>query len=133
MFFVPPLVHPQLQLSVTPRHTGELHITGVAYNLGTGSPASTPIPAPPSNINSVLPDNNPRAAGGEGGSSLLQSILVRGKVILEVQGPRLNASKEEKTGKMYGPDRRLDLLVVPHMPQLKVTRYSGQTGDWTSW
>ena len=48
-------------------------------------------------------------------------VSVRGKVNLEVQGPRLNSSKEEKSAKMYGPDRRLDLLVTPAMPLLEVS------------
>ena len=39
---------------------------------------------------------------------------------LEVQGVRLNNTKEEKTSKMYGPDRRLDLVIVPNMPKLQV-------------
>ena len=32
----------------------------------------------------------------------------------------MNGSKEEKSAKMYGPDRRLDLLIVPAMPLLEV-------------
>ncbi|KAH3773001.1 hypothetical protein DPMN_174349 [Dreissena polymorpha] len=36
-----------------------------------------------------------------------------------VQGPRLNGKKEEMAGKMYGPDRRLDLSVHQEMPILQ--------------
>ena len=39
---------------------------------------------------------------------------------LEVQGQRLNNTKEEKANKMYGPDRRLDVVIVPPMPKLEV-------------
>jgi hypothetical protein len=101
----------QLLLRLTPKCMGELHITGVAYHLGPGSPATTPVaPSTPS-----APLQTESTA-----SSFLQSIAVKGKVNLEVQGPRLNNTKEEKMSKMYGPDRRLDLLIISQMPLLQV-------------
>ena len=54
--------------------------------------------------------------------SYASSISVLGQLTLDVQGPRLNTTKEEKTGKVYGPDRRLDLIVAPPMPKLQVGR-----------
>lgn len=51
------------------------------------------------------------------------TVFVRGKQRLDVQGPRLNNTKEEKSSKAYGPDRRLDLVVQPEMPQLQVWRF----------
>ena len=95
----------QLQLQLTPLQTGELHITGLAYNLGSSSQ------------NASQPAMNPAT----GKPSFVSTICVRGKVPLEVQGPRLNTTKQEKAGKAYGPDRRLDLVVVPSMPRLQVS------------
>ena len=45
---------------------------------------------------------------------------MRGKQRLEVQGPRLNSKKEEMAQKVYGPDRRLDLVIQQEMPLLQV-------------
>ena len=52
--------------------------------------------------------------------SYVASITVLGQLNLEVQGPRLNHTKAERTGRVYGPDRRLDLVVAPPMPKLEV-------------
>ena len=52
---------------------------------------------------------------------IFSTVCVRGKQRLEVQGPRLNVTKEDKRGKVYGPDRRLDLLVQEEMPILDVS------------
>uniref|UniRef100_A0A2K6GCU5 Trafficking protein particle complex subunit 8 n=1 Tax=Propithecus coquereli TaxID=379532 RepID=A0A2K6GCU5_PROCO len=48
------------------------------------------------------------------------SMSVRGKQDLEIQGPRLNNTKEEKTSIKYGPDRRLDPIITEEMPLLEV-------------
>lgn len=48
-------------------------------------------------------------------------MSVRGRQDLEIQGPRLNGTKEEKTSIQYGPDRRLDPILVPQMPLLEVS------------
>ncbi|CAH1780178.1 unnamed protein product [Owenia fusiformis] len=84
----------QVTLCLEPQQTGELTITGLVYSLGSGQ-----------NSDKTGHQNN---------------ICVRGKQVLETQGPRLNATKLEKTTCMYGPDKRLDLIVAPPMPQLKV-------------
>lgn len=47
-------------------------------------------------------------------------MCVRGQQNLEIQGPRLNMTKEEKTSVSYGPDRRLDPIITPPMPLLEV-------------
>lgn len=131
-----------LHLQLTPRQTGELHIVGLAYNLGTSSvtpaaasttttpgtttPGSTTPgsqPAPPasqeaSSTNNDSSGDTPTGAGGK--PSLASTIFVRGRVNLDVQGPRLNVSKAEKASKMYGPDRRLDIVIAPEMPRLEV-------------
>lgn len=104
----------QIELSVTPHQTGDLHIVGLAYNLGTSQHVNTTVTSTP---------NNQLAAPlslGHNKSSFISSISVRGCVNLEVQGQRLNTSKEEKAGKMYGSDRRLDLIIAPKMPKLEV-------------
>lgn len=47
-------------------------------------------------------------------------MFVRGRQDLEIQGPRLNSTKEEKTSIKYGPDRRLDPIITEEMPLLEV-------------
>jgi hypothetical protein len=57
-------------------------------------------------------------------------MSVRGRQDLEIQGPRLNNTKEEKTSVKYGPDRRLDPIVTEEMPLLEVSHFfpcQGQT------
>lgn len=89
-------------MTLTPHQTGELRVVGISYNLGVSQ-------------SSFGADNNgPKQSQGS-------LILVRGKQKLEVQGPRLNNTKEEKASKMYGPDRRLDLVIQQEMPLLQVS------------
>lgn len=93
---------------------------------GTTTPGSTTPgsqPAPPasqeaSSTNNDSSGDTPTGAGGK--PSLASTIFVRGRVNLDVQGPRLNVSKAEKASKMYGPDRRLDIVIAPEMPRLEV-------------
>ncbi|XP_063651641.1 trafficking protein particle complex subunit 8 isoform X4 [Pan troglodytes] len=94
------------RLKLFPHHIGELHILGVVYNLGTiqGSMTVDGIGALP---------------GCHTGKYSL-SMSVRGKQDLEIQGPRLNNTKEEKTSVKYGPDRRLDPIITEEMPLLEV-------------
>lgn len=47
-------------------------------------------------------------------------ISVRGRQDLEIQGPRLNMTKEEKTSVQHGSDRRLEPVITPPMPLLEV-------------
>ncbi len=63
----------------------------------------------------------PAMVGSTNKPSYVSTISVWGQLSLEVTGPRLNSTKEEKTSRMYGPDRRLDLVVAPPMPQLQVS------------
>uniref|UniRef100_A0A8C7SSN9 Trafficking protein particle complex 8 n=1 Tax=Oncorhynchus mykiss TaxID=8022 RepID=A0A8C7SSN9_ONCMY len=83
----------QARLKLLPRQTGQLTILGLVYNL-----ASTPST----------------------GDSTINSPSVRGRQDLEIQGPRLNQTKEEKTSVSHGPDRRLDPTITPPMPLLEV-------------
>uniref|UniRef100_A0A673N8D5 Trafficking protein particle complex subunit 8-like n=1 Tax=Sinocyclocheilus rhinocerous TaxID=307959 RepID=A0A673N8D5_9TELE len=92
------------RLKLLPHKTGELHVLGVVYNLGTGEV-----------------DNS------EG--SLAEDLMcVRGQQNLEIQGPRLNMTKEEKTSVTYGPDHRLDPIITPLMPLLEVFFINFPTG-----
>uniref|UniRef100_A0A4W3GFD6 Trafficking protein particle complex subunit 8 n=1 Tax=Callorhinchus milii TaxID=7868 RepID=A0A4W3GFD6_CALMI len=86
------------RLKLVPYQTGELHILGVVYNLGIA---------------------------GENISRLFQ---LRGRQDLEIQGPRLNSTKEEKTSVKYGPDRRLDPIITEIMPLLEVFFLNFPTG-----
>lgn len=54
-------------------------------------------------------------------------MSVRGRQDLEIQGPRLNNTKEEKTSIKYGPDRRLDPIITEEMPLLEVQLISDNT------
>ncbi|XP_071092381.1 trafficking protein particle complex subunit 8-like isoform X2 [Haliotis cracherodii] len=107
-----------IRLTLVPRQPGELRVVGLAYNLGTTSSqsqSSSPLPGdmPSSTASpSILGSQKP---------TFISSVYVRGKQKLEVQGPRLNASKDDKTSKLYGPDRRLDLTVHEEMPILEVS------------
>ncbi|XP_021562317.1 trafficking protein particle complex subunit 8 isoform X4 [Carlito syrichta] len=92
------------RLKLFPHHVGELHILGVVYNLGTVQGQVDGIGALP---------------GCHTGKYSL-SLSVRGKQDLEIQGPRLNNTKEEKTSIKYGPDRRLDPIITEEMPLLEV-------------
>uniref|UniRef100_A0A8C5ECD4 Trafficking protein particle complex 8 n=1 Tax=Gouania willdenowi TaxID=441366 RepID=A0A8C5ECD4_GOUWI len=47
-------------------------------------------------------------------------IIVRGRQDFNIQGPRLNVTKEDKMLVRHGPDRRLDLLITPPMPLMEV-------------
>uniref|UniRef100_A0A8C7SV64 Trafficking protein particle complex 8 n=1 Tax=Oncorhynchus mykiss TaxID=8022 RepID=A0A8C7SV64_ONCMY len=85
----------EARLKLLPRQTGQLTILGLVYNL-----ASTP-----STGDSTINSNSPS---------------VRGRQDLEIQGPRLNQTKEEKTSVSHGPDRRLDPTITPPMPLLEV-------------
>ena len=87
----------QIQLRLTARRTGELRVAGAICRL-----AAEP------------------AAVGES----LGGATVLGKLVLDPQGPRLNGTKQERTTRCYAVDRRLDLRVVAHMPELQVTTRS---------
>lgn len=56
-------------------------------------------------------------------SAASHSMCVRGRQDLEIQGPRLNMTKEEKTSVRHGSDRRLEPIITPPMPLLEV-------GEW---
>ncbi|XP_062858255.1 trafficking protein particle complex subunit 8 isoform X2 [Trichomycterus rosablanca] len=90
------------RLQLLPCKTGELHVLGVVYNLGTGEEDSS-----------------------EGASRLM---FVRGRQDLEIQGPRLNSTKEDKTSIKHGSDRRLDPIITPPMPLLEVFFLNFPTG-----
>uniref|UniRef100_A0A673XVI4 Trafficking protein particle complex subunit 8 n=1 Tax=Salmo trutta TaxID=8032 RepID=A0A673XVI4_SALTR len=86
----------EARLKLLPRQTGQLNILGLVYNL-----ASTP-------------------STGDSTINTTAGTSVRGRQDLEIQGPRLNQTKEEKTSVSHGPDRRLDPTITPPMPLLEV-------------
>nr|XP_013012552.1 trafficking protein particle complex subunit 8 [Cavia porcellus] len=94
------------RLKLFPHHIGELHILGVVYNLGT--------------IQGSLTMDGIGALPGCHTGKYSLSMSVRGRQDLEIQGPRLNNTKEEKTSITYGPDRRLDPIITEEMPLLEV-------------
>uniref|UniRef100_A0AAR2INL4 Trafficking protein particle complex 8 n=1 Tax=Pygocentrus nattereri TaxID=42514 RepID=A0AAR2INL4_PYGNA len=94
------------RLKLLPHKTGELHVLGIVYNLGT------------------------REEDNSASEGITQKLLmfVRGRQDLEIQGPRLNVTKEEKTSVRHGPDRRLDPIITPPMPLLEVFFINFPTG-----
>jgi len=48
---------------------------------------------------------------------------IQGRVSIEIQGPRLNRSKDERAGMVYGNDHRLSWNVTAPMPKLVVSQY----------
>ncbi|XP_056377756.1 trafficking protein particle complex subunit 8 isoform X3 [Hyla sarda] len=103
------------RLKLLPQQTGELHILGIVYNLSTIQSAN--------NLDGVTPPNNVPT-----GKFISNGMSVRGRQDLEIQGPRLNGTKEEKTSIQYGPDRRLDPIIAPQMPLLEVFFINFPTG-----
>ncbi|CAB1324027.1 unnamed protein product, partial [Coregonus sp. 'balchen'] len=103
-FYLSPEETRVARLKLLPRQTGQLNILGLVYNL-----ASTPSTGD-STINS----------NASQGPSATEGTSVRGRQDLEIQGPRLNQTKEEKTSVSHGPDRRLDPTITPPMPLLEV-------------
>uniref|UniRef100_A0A8C2A462 Trafficking protein particle complex 8 n=1 Tax=Cyprinus carpio TaxID=7962 RepID=A0A8C2A462_CYPCA len=91
------------RLRLLPHKTGELHVLGVVYNLGTGE----------------VGDSEGMWLVCVAGSLAEDLMCVRGQQNLEIQGPRLNMTKEEKTSVRYGPDHRLDPIITPPMPLLE--------------
>ncbi|XP_068093412.1 trafficking protein particle complex subunit 8 isoform X2 [Hyperolius riggenbachi] len=102
------------RLKLFPLQTGELHILGIVYNLSTIQSTSLDGVAPTSSVPT--------------GKFISNGMSVRGRQDLEIQGPRLNGTKEEKTSIQYGPDRRLDPVIVPQMPLLEVFFINFPTG-----
>ncbi|XP_078543490.1 trafficking protein particle complex subunit 8 isoform X1 [Lissotriton helveticus] len=103
------------RLKLFPHQTGELHILGVVYNLGTLQSIAT--------VDGVGPANSLQT-----GKFMSNGMSVRGRQDLEIQGPRLNSTKEEKTSIQYGADRRLDPIITPPMPLLEVFFINFPTG-----
>ncbi|KAJ7427528.1 trafficking protein particle complex 8 [Willisornis vidua] len=103
------------RLKLFPHQTGELHILGVVYNLGTVQGA-------------VTLDGIDASIGLQTGKLVSNGLSVRGRQDLEIQGPRLNNTKEEKTSIKYGPDRRLDPIITEEMPLLEVFFINFPTG-----
>ncbi|XP_038077879.1 trafficking protein particle complex subunit 8-like [Patiria miniata] len=109
-----------VHLSITPHQTGEFHILGIAYSLsGQQTPnAKDEITANNDFGNRENPDS-PQKGGKKSSPHGTGIILVQGGQELDIQGPRLNSTKVEKCSVMYGPDRRLDPVIVPPMPLLE--------------
>uniref|UniRef100_A0A3Q4N2M8 Trafficking protein particle complex subunit 8 n=1 Tax=Neolamprologus brichardi TaxID=32507 RepID=A0A3Q4N2M8_NEOBR len=79
------------RLKLLPHRTGQLNIVGVVYNLAAGS-------------------------SGE----MTSNLMVRGKQDLNILGPRLNLTKEDKMSVRHGPDRRLNPIITAPMPLMEV-------------
>uniref|UniRef100_A0A3B3UAB1 Trafficking protein particle complex subunit 8 n=1 Tax=Poecilia latipinna TaxID=48699 RepID=A0A3B3UAB1_9TELE len=58
--------------------------------------------------------------GSEETKTTLDSMIIRGRQDLKIQGPRLNLTKEDKMQVRYGADRRLEPIITPPMPLMEV-------------
>ncbi len=113
----------KLHLSIKPHQTGELHVLGITYNLSAQSTAgANQIPAKDVG-NKEVPDS-PKVILKRPTSFASSVVSVQGRQDLDIQGPRLNSTKQERCSVVYGPDRRLDLVVAPPMPLLEVCLFS---------
>uniref|UniRef100_A0A3P9KU84 Trafficking protein particle complex 8 n=1 Tax=Oryzias latipes TaxID=8090 RepID=A0A3P9KU84_ORYLA len=83
------------RLKLLPHRTGQLSIVGVTYNLSSSSSETTE-------------------------EHYSMELVVRGRQDLNIQGPRLNQTKEEKMSVRHGTDRRLDAIITPPMPLMEV-------------
>uniref|UniRef100_A0A8C8K811 Trafficking protein particle complex 8 n=1 Tax=Oncorhynchus tshawytscha TaxID=74940 RepID=A0A8C8K811_ONCTS len=105
-FYLSPEETKLARLKLLPHQTGQLNILGLVYNLASTSSTGDTI--------------NSTAASQTEAPSAAEGTSVRGRQDLEIQGPRLNQTKEEKTSVSHGPDRRLDPTITPPMPLLEV-------------
>ena len=97
----------QARLTIVPCETGQLRILGLKYNL-----SSVAISGPVDDGFSTPAESHPAVS----------AVSIQGRLDLQLKGPRLNSTKVEKTSVVYGQDNRLNLVVVPAMPLLKVGR-----------
>ncbi|KAM8888090.1 trafficking protein particle complex subunit 8 isoform 1-T1 [Synchiropus picturatus] len=89
------------RLRLLPHRTGQLNVTGVVYDLAAALTGES-------------------TASTDAGQQKADIIVVRGKQDLNVKGPRLNQTKEDKMLVRHGPDHRLDPVITPPMPLLEV-------------
>uniref|UniRef100_A0A3Q2EAP7 Trafficking protein particle complex subunit 8 n=1 Tax=Cyprinodon variegatus TaxID=28743 RepID=A0A3Q2EAP7_CYPVA len=104
-FYLGPEETKTARLKLLPHRTGQLNIVAVVYNLTSshfGEPSSDPEGKP------ALP-----------GRRTSESMMVRGRQDLKIQGPRLNLTKEDKMLVRHGPDRRLEPIITPPMPLME--------------
>ncbi|XP_016897779.1 trafficking protein particle complex subunit 8 isoform X2 [Cynoglossus semilaevis] len=87
------------RLRLLPHRTGQLNIVGVVYSLSESSAGETP---PSTDAQQTI------------------DLMVCGKQDLNIQGLRLNQTKEDKMSVKHGPDRRLDPIITPSMPLMEV-------------
>ncbi|KAK0133255.1 Trafficking protein particle complex subunit 8 [Merluccius polli] len=88
------------RLKLLPHMIGQLNILGVAYNL-----AAVP---------------SEEVAHCAEGQQSTKPQVVRGQQDLEIRGPRLNHTKEDKTSVCHGHDQRLHPIITPPMPLMEV-------------
>ncbi|XP_035987526.1 LOW QUALITY PROTEIN: trafficking protein particle complex subunit 8 [Fundulus heteroclitus] len=88
------------RLKLLPHRTGQLNIVGVIYNLTSS--------------------NFGEASSNTEGQQTLDSIIIRGRQDLQIQGPRLNLTKEDKMLVRHGTDRRLEPIITSPMPLMEV-------------
>ena len=121
-------------LQITPLQEGELRVQGIVYNLcvepssaqkGSESPRVSSSSSS-SSLRATLPSLAissrdalyQRHQGNDVQASLSEGV--QGRLEFRVRGPRLNSTKEEKSGIVYKEDYRLRWTVTPPMPKIVV-------------
>ncbi|XP_029943533.1 trafficking protein particle complex subunit 8 isoform X2 [Salarias fasciatus] len=87
------------RLKLLPRRTGQMKVTGVAYELAAAAAAPCAEASQP---------------------EPLRALAVRGRQDLHIRGPRLNLTKEDKMSVRHGVDRRLEPVITAPMPLMEV-------------
>lgn len=114
----------QVTLHITPLKEGTIEVVGVVYTLtvqdaqlpGDFPTASAPRTTLPSLTATAKDSIYERSAGLS-----VQSVLsegIQGKLMFSVRGQRLNMSKVERCGTVYGPDYRLKWTVTEPQPKI---------------
>lgn len=94
----------KIDLLLTPQQVGELSIKGIAYNL---------LSLKQSEGDQVIDTVNPSAI-----------ISLQGKQCLQMKGPRLNKTAEDRASVIYADDNRLNINVLSPMAKLQVSIFS---------
>ncbi|KAL5271153.1 hypothetical protein ACHWQZ_G001702 [Mnemiopsis leidyi] len=89
-----------ISLSVTPLVEGNLTIASLIYHL----------------VSTKAVDKQ----GPDGNKESVMENMIPGKINLHPRGPRLNNTKDQRVGQVYGIDNRLNLLVTSPLPKVEL-------------
>ncbi|XP_077391270.1 trafficking protein particle complex subunit 8 isoform X2 [Festucalex cinctus] len=116
------------RLRLLPHRTGCLSIVGVAYDLAAAAASEASdddngnvgASGPARWLSVARPTTTLLSSPRAGLRKAEPAVVVGGKQDLKIRGPRLNLTKEDKMFVRYGPDRRLEPVIMPPMPLMEV-------------